>query len=535
MIRARCCLLLALSILSSCAATQEHSASEPSVQTAAEASGFTHTSRFEEVQAFLGSLESLPHGARLELRVLGSSHEGRELPLVVVSKAPTSLEARSERLRVVCIGNIHAGEVEGKEAVQALLREFAVGEHAELLEHMDIWFVPIYNADGNERVNERNRESQNGPVEGVGIRPNAQGYDLNRDFIKAEAPETRALLALWNDLDPHVFIDLHTTNGSFHGYHLTYSPSLCTNADPGLNQFARQVLLPLVTHALEAEQGLRTYHYGNFSRRGEASWSTYDHRPRFGTNAFGLRGRLSVLSEAYSYLPFAERVSATRAFVLQLFESLAQHRGELQRACAEADRRALAGELSFGRDSALVPGVQEEVAVGGVDEIALGEGRGVRREVTEALEYKPMRVRSEFASAIWEPLPDAWAVVGDQTAIGKLLSIQGVAFEVLEEARGVSSQRFEVSQVTRAERPFQGHRTVSVAGHWGPGPELLPAGTLLVSARQPRARLAAQLLEPLSEDSALTWNVFPASLGLGAAGADGSGGKISFPILRVSQ
>ncbi|MFT7677711.1 MAG: hypothetical protein ACI8QC_001694 [Planctomycetota bacterium] len=534
MIRARH-LLVSLLLVSSCASAQEGPVSTQGIQTAAEASGFTHTSRWAEVQTFLDSLEELPHASRLEQRVLGSSHEGRELPLVVVSKSPTDLGERSERLRVVCIGNIHAGEVEGKEAIQALCREFAMGEHAALLEHMEIWFVPIYNADGNERVNERNRESQNGPVEGVGIRPNAQGFDLNRDFLKAEAPETRALLSLWNQLDPHVFIDLHTTNGSYHGYHLTYSPSLSTNADPGLNRFAREVLLPEVTQVLEETQGLRTYHYGNFSRRGEASWSTYDHRPRFGTNAFGLRGRLAVLSEAYSYLPFEERVVATRGFVLQLFESLATHREELQAACAHADKLATEGKLSFGHDSSLIPGVQETIAVGGVNEIQLGEGRGVRREVTDELSYDPMLVRSEFASGTWEPLPEAWAVVGDQAAIGRLLRLQGITYEVLEEARAATSQRFQISELTRAKRPFQGHRTASVTGHWSPGPELLPVGTLLVPARQPRARLAAQLLEPQSEDSALTWNVFPASLGLGPGGIDGSGAELSYPILRVAE
>ncbi len=83
--------------------------------------------------------------------------------------------------------------------------------------------APIYNADGNERVNLYNRPRQNGPFGGMGQRANAQGLDLNRDHMKARSAEATSLIGLMNAYDPHVLIDLHTTNGTRHGYHLTYS------------------------------------------------------------------------------------------------------------------------------------------------------------------------------------------------------------------------------------------------------------------------------------------------------------------------
>ena len=131
-------------------------------------------------------------------------------------------------MRILVNANIHAGEVEGKEATQMILREIAFGEHEELLRGADLMFVPVYNPDGNDRIDKKNRASQNGPDGGVGERANAQGLDLNRDFLKAESPECRALLRLFRMHDPHLFMDLHTTNGSHHGYQLTYSPSLST-------------------------------------------------------------------------------------------------------------------------------------------------------------------------------------------------------------------------------------------------------------------------------------------------------------------
>ncbi len=123
--------------------------------------------------------------------------------------------------------NIHAGEVEGKEALLALVRDLASQRGPNVLDSIVLIAVPIYNADGNERfaaVGQSHGAERTG--DWLDQRANAQGLDLNRDYVKAEAPETRASLAMFNTWDPDVFVDLHTTDGSFHGYALTYSPSL---------------------------------------------------------------------------------------------------------------------------------------------------------------------------------------------------------------------------------------------------------------------------------------------------------------------
>ena len=207
-------LAFVLAILTACAARAP--------QTAAEATQHARTSTLAEVEAFLSALPGLPHGGRITLASAGRSHEGRPLHVVGAALPP---DPDRPRLRALIVANIHAGEVEGKEASLQILREIAMGGHRELLASIDLWFVPVYNVDGNERLSPDHRPEQNGP-DLVGQRPNAQGLDLNRDFVKAEAPETQALLALFRRLDPHLFFDLHTTDGSWHGYDLTYAPSL---------------------------------------------------------------------------------------------------------------------------------------------------------------------------------------------------------------------------------------------------------------------------------------------------------------------
>src|SRR3712207_5924498 len=146
---------------------------------------------------------------RIHLRSFGFTHEKRELPLAVLGAPDASPEAvrKTGKLRVYIQGNIHGGEVEGKESAQMLLRDLAQGKHPEWLQSMVLLIAPIYNADGNERVNLTNRGRQHGPIGGMGQRPNAQDLDLNRDHMKLDSPEARSVVKLMNEYDPHVSMD----------------------------------------------------------------------------------------------------------------------------------------------------------------------------------------------------------------------------------------------------------------------------------------------------------------------------------------
>ena len=117
-------------------------------KTTAESSAYTETSRAADVARFVEACRQLPHGDRLVAGSMGRTHEDREMLLVRTALPGTNPLAH---LRVVVIGNIHAGEVEGKEAAQELLRELANGEQADLLARCELWVVPIYNVDGSSR------------------------------------------------------------------------------------------------------------------------------------------------------------------------------------------------------------------------------------------------------------------------------------------------------------------------------------------------------------------------------------------------
>ena len=502
----------------------------PTPATRAERTGYCETTPYEEVTAFLDTVKSKAASNRvLRISRVGASPRGRALMVVTAcSRSSRSAEncdawmLPSRRRPVVLVqANIHAGEVEGKEAVLALLRTVVTDAGPNLLDSLTLIVVPIYNADGNEALGpqSRNRGAQLGPAI-VGERANGDGFDLNRDYIKAEAPETRALLPFLVGGGVDVFVDLHTTDGSYHGYNLTFAPSL----DPGapLAPFTSDTLLAGVRRRLW-KKGVKTYPYGNFSNNfarevsldaEKDGWFTYDSRPRFGTNYFGLTGGISVLSEAFSHDPFSTRVASTYAFVRELLGMVGGDPTILAR--VNAARRALAGGVASRgivletqlttrpfKDSVLVEDLEADRDSAGAEP---GVPLGMRRTGRVRGQWMPVFDRFEPTRQTSLP-PGGWLVEARDTAVLALLARHGVI------ARGIAPrtldvERFQVDSVDRVSRVFQGHHEVRVIGHWLRVRMLSSADWRWIPAAQRQVLVAAQLLEPQSNDGATTWNFF---------------------------
>jgi hypothetical protein len=507
--------------------------------TRAEQSGFQETSRYEDVRAFITALTGMTPHARLE--IFGQTEEGRDLPLLVMGDPPASSPVRDtpSRLPVVFVmANIHAGEVEGKEAVLHLARRLTLGDLQPLLRSAVWLFVPVYNADGNERISLDNRPEQYGPIGGVGTRENAKGLDLNRDFMKLDSSEARALVGLLTRWDPDLIVDLHTTNGSYHGYHLTYAPPLNPNTDTGITAFARERLLPSIRSAMAARHRVRTYDYGNFSTtesldeelEGFASgdarqkvWRTFDARPRFGGSYVGLRNRIAILSEAYSYLDFEKRIQATEAFVEEIMRFVGENatdiRALITRTDAEWSRRdtAVEGGVAF----ALRPLPQVvDVLVGAVEtRVNPRSGKPMRAMIESAVTPTSMIVYDGFISTATRLVPPAYVVRissnGLHDTVARKLREHGILVETLNTPSRFSVEQFVIAQVRHAERAFQGHHETSVTGRFERRQVEVSAGSLVVRTTQPLGRLVFYLLEPESDDGLTTWNVFDSALAAG--------------------
>jgi len=495
-------------------------------QTRPERTGGRETSSHADVLAFLDTLQQ--RGAGLRVGTLGTSVEGRRIPFVVAARPMvfSPAQARATGKPIVWLqGNIHSGEVEGKEAAQMLLRDLTLGALQPMLDSVILLVVPIYNTDGNEQFGPglRNRPGQNGP-EIVGRSLNGQGLNLNRDYVKAEAPETRGSLALIEAWDPDVFIDLHTTNGSYHGYALTWSPGLNPNDTPA-NAWVREVLLPAVRQRLRKKYRTETFPYGNFRSQHPDSlvqgWETYDARPRFGTNAMALRGRLAILSEGYSNDPFPRRIEATYQFVREVLSAIAAEPAkvrELVRASA-----ALRPDSVTVR-STLAPPTMQPVIAELTEPDGEGAGPFARRKRTGKFVTVKMPVYDRFAPARREARPWGYLLPPTLTDVALLLRRQGVVVERMPDAWSGPAERFKVDSLSAEPYQFEGHRTVRVEGAWGAAAAFeAPAGSWLVRTDQPLGTFASYVLEPASEDGVVTWNLVDRVLST----------RLPYPIVRL--
>lgn len=494
--------------------------------TVAEATDFRATSRYADVVEFVERVAEHP---ALHATTFGESVEGRALPLVVIGADDATPEAvhGAETLRVLVFANIHAGEVAGKEAALMLLRAIAAGRHDDWFDRVTLLVAPIYNADGNERIDPRNRPLQHGPVDGMGTRTNAMELDLNRDFEKVDAPETRALISVMNDYDPHVVVDLHTTNGTTHAYHLTYAPPLHPLTPEPIDAYLNDRWLPALQTAMRDRWGFETFLYGNDKPEwGQPpGWTTFDPRPRFGTNYVGVRGRFAILSEAYSYASFEERVRASLAFTEAILDYAHEYAGEIAALVAEADAETLPGRLLPTRALHTYDPQSPEgtVLMGGVtveENPHTGEPMWLRtderREVT-----MPLLLR--YVGSHPSAMPRAYLVPEGETDVLDRLAAHGIRTEPASDFAADEQGRveaFAVRGVATADRPFQGHTPRVVDGAWveaaWPGD-----GYRLVPMDQPLARLAFLLLEPMSDSGFAHWGLVEARSGE------------AFPVMRL--
>jgi Zinc carboxypeptidase len=496
--------------------------------TRAERTDFRETSSYADVMIFLDSLQH--RTADIRIGTLAISPEGRPIPYVLAARPMVASPAaahRSRKLIVYLQANIHAGEVEGKEAAQMLLRDLTVGPLRPLLDKMILFVVPIYNADGNDHFaeGEKNRPGQNGPPR-VGQNTNGQGLNLNRDYVKMEAPETRGSAALLRNWDPDLFIDLHTTNGSYHGYVLTYAPGLNPNRNPAAD-FVRDHLLPAVRERMQRRHRQPTFSYGNFRNQDPDSltqgWETYDARPRFGTNWMGLRGRLSVLSEGYSNATFQTRVGATYNFVDEVLSFAVEQAGTIKSMIRASDGQRLD---SVTVQSVLGPPTTQDVVAEITEPAGDGAGGFARRRRTGVYRRLRMPVFDRFVAARREAMPVAYLLPPRMAEVVSLLRRQGIEVDSLTRSSSIRADAFQVDSIT-VQPLFEGHRTVQVEGRWGVEPvdTALSAGWYLLQTDQPLGVLAAYLLEPASEDGVVTWNLLDRDLRSGDI----------YPILRVQK
>ncbi|WP_241557295.1 M14 family metallopeptidase [Croceibacterium ferulae] len=473
--------------------------------TPAEAAGFTTTPRYAEVQTFLQRLDAA--SPLLTLGTFGQSGEGRDLLMVRASTGPGA-DGTTKPVVLIQAG-IHAGEIDGKDAGLMLLRDIAQGRTEGLLDQVDLVFVPIYNPDGHEMMSGWNFLHINGP-QAKGTVANARNLNLNRDYAKADAPETRAMIRLLQRLDPILYVDAHVSAGFDMGYDITFTYAGWgtyarhrNTADWLQDRFGPAAMAALT----EAGHFPIIYPSPIDTKNPQAGIRYSPEGPRYSTGYGDFISVPTVLVENHSLKPYRQRVLGTRVLFEAALQVAARDMDRIIAAKA-ADRASRPEQLLTKWRPAAEPIGQVEGFRGVAFDtyVSPASGRQEQRWLGRPITFRMPIVGQEPVETV--RLPRAWWVPAAEHVVIDRLRLHAITFEVIDAPRTLMLDRVTLTD-PEPQPAYEGRFPLKTTMQHRQAQEVMPAGSIRVPYDQPNGLLAAALLEPESSDSFLAWGFFP--------------------------
>jgi hypothetical protein len=472
--------------------------------TPAEAANFQTTPRYAEVRAWLERLVAA--SPLLTLQRFGRTGEGRDMLYVRASKGGPAKPV------VLVQAGIHSGEIDGKDAGLMLLRDIALRGKDNLLNRVDLVFVPIYNIDGHEQLSAWNFIHLRGPAE-KGREANARNIDLNRDYAKADAPETRAMIGLLREFDPILYVDCHVSEGFDMQYDVTFTYA-------GWDKYARHRATadwlegrfgPAVMQALTKAGHTPTIYPSPIDTREPTKGIRYSPEgPRYSTGYGDFTSVPTVLVENHMLKPYRQRVLGTYVLLEAALKIAAADADRIAAAKAQ-DRASRPTELLTRWTPAPEPINWIEQFKGVAFELyqSPASGRLEQRWLGRPITFRMPIIGQQPTESV--RLPKAWWVPAAQAEVIDRLRLHGIAFETIETPRTLRLDQVRLVD-PKLLQPNEGRVPMTASFVHTQGEQVLPAGSVRVPADQPNGLLAAALLEPESQDSFLAWGFFPEML-----------------------
>jgi hypothetical protein len=454
----------------------------------------------------------------IHFTTFGKSPQGRDLPLLIADRNGnfTAESVRKSGNAVLLVqACIHAGESDGKDAGLMLLRDLALNEKfSHLLDHVTILFIPIFNTDGHERFGPYNRINQNGPEE-MGWRTTAQNLNLNRDFMKADAPEMRAWLKLYQEWLPEFFVDCHSTDGADFQYTMTYALETKGCMENKLSQWTENVCEKYLVSEME-KSGFPVFPYVQFR-----NW----HDPRSGLTLgvappmlsqgyTAVQNRPGLLLETHMLKPYKARVTSTYTILIHTLELLNKEYKTLQALEVKADMYTSSRQfreepfpVNFSvsySDSVKIEFLGYEYSI---DTSDLTGGLWFKYDNLKPTKWELTMFPNCKADKL-VTLPEAYLIPPQFTGIIDGLQLHGVKMTPLKQETTLNVRITSFNQVRWQQRSVEGHHKLTYSLSDTLVQATFPAGTMLVEMNQRTARVIAHLLEPASPDSYAAWGFF---------------------------
>ena len=505
------------------------SPANPDWRTPAEISGYRSTPRYDETMAYVRRVAAAAP-QQVKITTFGKTGEGRDLVAVIVSRDgvfdPAALH-QANRPIVLIQNAIHAGEMDGKDSCLALLRDMVITQtQAKLLDRAVLVILPVYNADGHERFGPYNRINQNGPEE-MGWRTQANNLNLNRDYMKADAPETRAFLKLFQAWLPDFFVDDHVTDGADYQYDTTYAIDSGPDVDPGLARWIREQLKPYIEKSVSATGHVIGEYVGVGESNPGRGLVVGQDTPRFSTGYMILQNRPGFLVEMHMLKDYKTRVHGNYELLRALLEVINRDADALTRMNREADAATIRAGQQY--DPAAQFPLRLEATEASVPFHFLGYKRVVElsevsgipwTRFTHEPENIDIPLHNELKATVAIAPPRAYIVPAQRTSVIDVLSAHGLKMLRTTAAWSTEVETYRCDMKWQ-ERPFEGRHPAQGGGEFAPTGSGItcrpvhetlsfPAGSAVVPLDQRAAKVAIHWLEPQSPDSAVAWGFFDA-------------------------
>jgi len=487
-------------------------------QTYFEKSGYLETPRYAETMEYFRKLADYSDVA--EMIKFGVSPQGRDLNCLVVSndKAFKPEDAKATGKPVILIINgIHSGEIEGKDASMILLREILVTKEKEkMLDNVILLVIPVFSVDGHERFGKYNRINQNGPEE-MGWRTTAQNLNLNRDWMKADAPEMKAMLKLFSSWLPDFIIDNHTTDGADYQYVITFGIEYFKNSYSETELMLRSKFAPFLYEKMN-QTGFLSHGYvwlKDWVKGLDSGITEGPGAPRFSTGYAAIQNRPALLVETHMLKPYKERVFSTKVAMEAVIEFCSDNKVEIIELNGKADRNSIINLLEKKEKLPVgfkVSGKSVKTPFKGVKYYKeKSEISGAEKIVyTEEKENLVLDLFNDVQIVKEVSVPNLYIIPSEWSLIVERMRLHGVKVDTLKEDKIFDVKRYRFSDIKFEEKPFEGRNRVSFTINEYYEKRKIPAGSYIVSTDQRTIKVIVNLLEPEAEDSFIKWGFFNA-------------------------
>jgi len=478
-------------------------------QTYFEKSGYTATPHYEETMEYFRMLDNNSSSAKLI--TFGISPQNRELKCLVVWKDsdfdPASVKNKNKPV-IMMINGIHSGEIEGKDASMLLLREILITKEKEsLLDSLILLVIPIFSVDAHENMSKYNRINQNGPVE-MGWRTTSQNYNLNRDWLKADATEMQAMLRLIAEWQPDFIIDSHTTDGADYQYTVTYSVEKFKNIFVKTAAWISGKYIPYLEDGVN-QKGFLIYPYiyfRNWAEGYEGGIIDWAATPRFSTGYAALLNRPSLLIETHMLKPYKDRVFATKAVFETTLDFIYKNSSELIKLNEAADKGTLEELITQKKYMPIEFSNTEkykEINFKGYkyskqhSDISGGE----KIVYTDKPEDFTVEYYNDVIAVDSVSVPGGYFIPAEWYLLADRLKLHGIQVDKLAKDTSVIVTKYRFTDVKFPGKPYEGRFNPEFNINTYSKMENIPAGTYFVNTNQKGVRIIVHLLEPKSSDS----------------------------------